>query len=150
MAINVLERKTYANNAELVQRVIASVAKGDLDGAIGPYADDAELWDPTGSYKGKTQILAQFKVWHTAFPDAKAEVTNQVTEGDQIVTEVTFRGTHTGSLLGAMGTIPATGKRAELHVAIVNLFRNGKIQRERDYFDLAGLMQQLGLTPQNP
>jgi predicted ester cyclase len=49
-----------------------------------------------------------------------------------------------------MGTTPPTGKRTELSMAIVNWFRNGKIQRERAYFDLAGLMQVLGINPTKP
>ena len=147
MAVNVLDKKTYVSNSAAVKDAIASYTKGEFDDAIALYADDAEVSDPTGKYKGKSAILAQFKVWHTAFPDAKADVTNQLTEGDQVLTEVTFRGTHTGPLAGAMGTTPPTGKRTELSLAIVNWFRNGKIQRERAYFDLAGLMQQLGIAP---
>jgi steroid delta-isomerase-like uncharacterized protein len=150
MAVNLQEKKTYVSNSAAVKDSIASFTKGDFDGAIALYADDAEVSDPTGKYKGKPAILAQLKVWHTAFPDAKADVTSQLTEGDQVLTEVTFRGTHTGPLAGAMGTIAPTGKRTELSMAIVNWFRNGKVQRERDYFDLAGLMQQLGISPTKP
>ena|SRR5712692_5158306 len=51
------------------------------------------------------------------------------------------------SAVDIVGTTPPTGKRAELSMAIVNWFRNGKVQRERAYFDLAGLMQQLGIAP---
>ena len=147
MAVNVLDKKTHLSNSAAVKDSIASFTKGAFDDAIALYADDAEVSDPTGKYKGKSQILAQFKVWHTAFPDMKADVTNQLTEGDQVLTECTFRGTHTGPLAGAMGTTPPTGKHTELSVAIVNWFRNGKVQRERTYFDLAGLMTQLGIAP---
>jgi steroid delta-isomerase-like uncharacterized protein len=146
MAVNLQEKKTYVSNSAAVKESIASFVKGDFDGAIAVYAEDADVSDPTGKYRGKEQILTQLKVWNTAFPDAKGEVTNQLTEGDQVLTEVTFRGTHTGPLAGAMGTIAPTGKRAELNMAIVNWFRNGKVQHERSYFDLAGLMQQLGIT----
>jgi steroid delta-isomerase-like uncharacterized protein len=150
MAINVQDRKTYVSNSAAVKQSIDAYTKGEFDEAIAVYADDAEVSDPTGKYKGKQQILAQLKVWYTAFPDAKAEVTNQLTEGDQVLTEVTFRGTHTGPLASAMGTTPPTGKRTELSMAIVNWFRNGKIQRERAYFDLARLMQVLGINPTKP
>jgi hypothetical protein len=34
-----------------------------------------------------------------------------------------------------------------MRIAFVSWFKNGKIQRERAYFDLAGLMQQLGVAP---
>jgi len=108
--------------------------------------------DPVAVVAAEEQMLTprnekrMLKVWHTAFPDAKADVTNRLTECDQVLTEVTFHGTHTGPLAGAMGITPPTGKRVDLSMAIVNWFRNGKIQRERAYFDLAGLMQQLGIA----
>src|SRR2546427_9836751 len=86
------------------------------------------------------------KVWHTAFPDAKADVTNRLTECDQVLTEVTFHGTHTGPLAGAMGITPPTGKRVARSMAIGHWVRSGKIQRARPYFDPAGLKQQLGIA----
>jgi steroid delta-isomerase-like uncharacterized protein len=147
MAVNLQEKKTYVSSSAAVKDSIASFTKGELNEAIGLYADDAEVSSPTGTFTGSAQILAQLKVWHTAFPDAKAEITNQVSEGDRVVTEVTFRGTHTGPLAGPMGTTPPTGKRTELSMAIVSWFRNGKVRREHSYFDLAGLMQQLGVAP---
>lgn len=136
-----------ANSATFKNWVIA-MAKGDLDQA--PYAEDAELSDPTGRYKGKAQILAAFKTWKTAFPQANVQVTNQVSEGDQLVTEVVYHATHSGPLASPTTTIAPTGKRIELHMAIVSSFRGGLIQRERTYFDLAGLMQQLGLAQSKP
>jgi len=142
------ERPGVVANSATFKNWVIAMAKGDLDHA--PYAEDAELSDPTGRYKGKAQILASFKTWKTAFPQANAQVTNQVSEGDQLVTEVVYRGTHSGPLTSPMTTIAPTGKPIELHVAIVSSFRNGLIQRERAYFDLAGLMQQLGLAPSKP
>jgi predicted ester cyclase len=143
----VQDRPVVANSATFKSWVIA-MAKGDFDNA--PYAEDAETSDPTGKYKGKAQILASFKVWKTAFPQANAQVTNQVSEGDQLVSEVIYRGTHSGPLASPKGTIAPTGKPIELRLAIVSSFRNGLIQRERAYFDLAGLMQQLGVAQTTP
>lgn len=144
----VQDKPTTATNSATLKQWVVAMAKGDLDHA--PYTDDAEISDPTGKYKGKQEILASFKVWKTAFPQANAEVTNQVAEGDQVVSEVTFRGTHTGPLASKMGPIAATNKAIDLKIAIVSSFRNGLIQRERAYFDIAGLMQQLGLAPTKP
>lgn len=145
MTINTMDRPVTATKSAMIKESIVAFTKGDLDRAVAPYAEDAETQDPTGKYKGKQQIRTSLKVWHDAFPDAKGEVTNQFAEGDQVLTEVTFRGTHTGPLAGAMGIIPATGKPVELRLAIVSWFRDGKIQRERSYFDLATLTTQLGL-----
>lgn len=142
------DKTATVSNLAQIKESIAAFNRGDLESAVAPYADNAEIVDPTGKYVGRSQILASQKVWHTAFPDAKGEVTNQISDGDQVLTEVTFHGTHTGPLAGPNGmTVPATNKKADMRIAFVSWFKGGKIQRERSYFDLAGLMQQLGVTP---
>ncbi|HEV8535361.1 MAG TPA: ester cyclase [Candidatus Limnocylindria bacterium] len=151
MAVTLQEKTTLVTNAVAIKDSIAAFNKGDLNGSIAPYAENVEATDPTGKYVGRDQLLASQKVWHTAFPDAKGDVTNQIAEGDQVFTEITYRGTHTGPLAGPNGmTVPATGKKIDMHIAVVDWFKNGKIQRERAYFDLAGLMQQLGVASKGP
>ena len=140
-----LQEKKCAQNKMAVNDSIASYAKRDLDGAVASYEDDAEVSDPTGNYVGKLEILSQLESWTTAFPDAKTEVTNQITDGDRVATAFTFRGTHTGPLAGTMGTIAPTGRRVEVQMELVNWFRGGKVHRARESFDLAGLMDQLGV-----
>jgi predicted ester cyclase len=144
--ISLQEKKTAASNGTAVRDSLASYAKRDFEGAMAIYADDAEVSDPTGQYVGKLEILSQLKSWKTAFPDAKREVTNQITDGDRVATAFTFRGTHTGPLAGSMGTIAPTGKHVELEMQLINWFRGGKVHRARESFDLAGLMDQLGVA----
>jgi predicted ester cyclase len=144
--ISLQEKKTAARNSTAVIDSIASYAQRDFEGAMAIYADDAEVSDPTGKYVGKLEILSQLKSWKTAFPDAKSEVTNQITDGDRVATAFTFRGTHTGPLAGSMGTIAPTGKHVELEMELINWFRGGKVHRARESFDLAGLMDQLGVA----
>jgi predicted ester cyclase len=131
-------------NVATFKQWVNDMAKGELDKA--PYAEDAEISDPTGKYKGKAQILQSFKVWKTAFPKATGEVTNQIAMGEQVVSEILFKSTHTGPLVSATGTIPPTNKAVEFKVMNITSFRNGLIQRERSYFDQADLMRQLGIT----
>ena len=147
MAVTTLpNRSSLVTNSIAVKESILAFNKGDLNAAIAPYAENAEVNEPTGKYVGRAQILASQKVWQTAFPDAKGDVTNQIAEGEQVLTEAIFRGTHTGPLAGPNGTtIPATNKKVEMRIAFVDSFKDGKIQRERAYYDLAGMMQQLGL-----
>jgi len=149
MAVTTLENKSsLVTNSIAIKESIAAFSKGDLDKSVAPYAENAETLDPTGKYVGRSQILASQRVWHVAFPDAKGEVTNQIAEGEQVLTEATFRGTHTGPLAGPNGmTVPATNKKIEMRIAFVDWFKDGKVQRERAYYDLAGLMQQLGVSP---
>ncbi len=138
------DRPTVATNLATIKQWVAAMAKGDLDHA--PYAEDAETSDPTGKYKGKAQIVQSFKVWKTAFPQGTAEVTNQIAQGEQVASEVVYKATHTGPFALSTGTIAPTNKPIELKVMLISSFRDGLIQRERVYYDKAGLMQQLGIT----
>jgi predicted ester cyclase len=142
---SVASKAAAIRNRTAVNDSIASYADRDFAGVVALYADDAEVSDPTGRYVGKLEILSQIRSWKTAFPDAKREVTNQITDGDRVATAFTFRGTHTGPLAGSMGSIPATGRHVELEMELVNWFRGDKVYRARESFDLAGLMDQLGV-----
>ena len=46
-----------------------------------------------------------------------------------------------------MGTIPATGKSATVKAVQVVRVENGKAKETRHYFDLMGMMAQLGVLP---
>jgi len=136
------------NTATAIREAIEAFGRGDLEGAVAPFADDAEYNEfGTGqTYKGKAQIRAANQGWMIAFPDAKAEVKTQIVTGDEVALEVVWRGTHTGPLQSPAGTVPATGRRVEVPSAIVATMRGGKVQSQRQYFNLASLMQQLGLA----
>jgi predicted ester cyclase len=135
---------TAAINAAAIKQWVSQMAKGDLDHA--PYADDAEISDPSGKYKGKPQILQSFKVWKTAFPTGTGTVLNQIAMGDHVTSEVVFKSTHTGPLVSPTGAIAPTNKPVELKTVLVTTFRDGLIQRERTFYDQADLLRQLGVT----
>jgi predicted ester cyclase len=60
---------------------------------------------------------------------------------------VTWRGTQTGPLTTAAGTIPASGKSQETHAVIVYAFEGAKIKASRHYFDAMTLLKQIGAEP---
>ena len=62
--------------------------------------------------------------------------------------EFTFEGTHTGPLVGAVGTIPATGKRVVVRGVLVGRYERGLAIDVRLYYDQLDVLTQLGLTPQ--
>ncbi len=95
---------------------------------------------------GPDKIVELFKGWKTAFPDALGKVTNAVASGNTAALELTWKGTHTGPLGTAEGTIPASGKRMETPGAIFFAFEGGKIKESRQYFDAMTLIKQI--TPQ--
>jgi steroid delta-isomerase-like uncharacterized protein len=94
--------------------------------------------------EGPEKIVELFKGWKTAFPDAAGTVTSAIGSGNTAVLEVTWKGTHTGPLETAEGTIPASGKRHETPAANVFTFEGGKIKESRQYFDSMTLLKQIG------
>ena len=93
------------------------------------------------------EIVELFKGWKTAFPDAAGTVTSAAGSHDTAVLEVTWKGTHTGPLETADGTIPASGKRQETPAAFVFAFEGGRIKESRHYFDSMTLLEQIGVQP---
>jgi ketosteroid isomerase-like protein len=64
--------------------------------------------------------------------------------GDQFAFETETHGTNTG----AVGAFPATGKPFVLHsVSVGKRTPQGKVISHKDYWDLAGYLRQIGLTP---
>ncbi len=87
--------------------------------------------------------LALYQMYAAAFPDGKIDIQHVHTVGDVVVTEFIARGTHQGDLMG----IAPTGRRMEMPVCSVMEMRDGKVHTEREYFDMAHMMQQLGVMP---
>ncbi len=96
--------------------------------------------------QGVDDILTVWKGWASAIPDSKATFhTERVADGT-VVIELTWRGTHTGPLKMADGEIPATGKKIEIRACQVTEVANGKAKVMRQYYDMATLLQQLGVS----
>jgi steroid delta-isomerase-like uncharacterized protein len=79
----------------------------------------------------------------TAFPDFDYEVKRMVSEGDTVVWEGVFKGTHKGDLMG----LPPTNKQVALPLAFAVEFHNGLITNWRTYLDQTTLMRQVGKGP---
>jgi steroid delta-isomerase-like uncharacterized protein len=90
------------------------------------------------------------EMWASGFPDGRVEITSTIAEGDQVVVEFTGRGTHTGTLQSAAGSIPATGKEIRLEFCDVYELRDGKVRSLRTYFDSGSLLAQLGILGAQP
>jgi steroid delta-isomerase-like uncharacterized protein len=97
--------------------------------------------------EGPEEIIELFKGWKTAFPDAAGTVTSVFASGDKAALELTWKGTHTGPLTTAEGTIPASGKIQETPGAVFYTFEGSKITSMRQYFDSLTLLKQIGAQP---
>lgn len=96
--------------------------------------------------KGTSDVLTAWKGWAEAFPDSKATFEGAHVSGNTVFLELTWRGTQTGTLHAPAGTIPATNKKIEMRAIQIIDVADGKAHAIRQYFDLATMMQQLGVS----
>jgi predicted ester cyclase len=76
------------------------------------------------------------------------ETPRLIEEGPLLAVEWVWRATNTGPLSTPDDTeIPATHKVVELAGVSLLSIRDGRITSQRDYFDNASVMSQLGLMP---
>jgi len=143
------EVQTADKMVKLAREQIDAFNSGDWELMRGKFASDAR-YDELGTQRnieGPEKIIELFKGWKVAFPDAAGTVTGAFASGDKAVLEVTWKGTHTGPLTTAEGTIPASGKRQETPAAIFYTFEGDKIKESRHYFDSLTLLKQIGAQP---
>ena len=95
--------------------------------------------------EGVDACLQLWKGWAQAFPDSKATFHDAYVSGDTVVLELTWKGTHSGALQTPGGNIPATGKRIEIRACNVVELSGEKSRLQRQYFDMATMMEQLGV-----
>ena len=107
------------------------------------------MYDEVATHRkveGIGQVLDVWKGWGAAFPDSKATFHSACASGNTVVIELTWNGTHTGPMATPDGEVPATGKSISMRGVIVSELEGGKVASARQYFDMATMMSQLGLS----
>src|SRR5206468_2478389 len=140
------EALTANELVRIAREQVDAFNKGDWEQLRAGLASDSR-YDELGTQRkieGPEKIVELFKAWKTAFPDAVGTVTSAVASGNKAALEVTWKGTHTGPLETAEGTIPASGKRQETPAGYFFTFEGDKIKESRHYFDSMTLLKQIG------
>lgn len=92
--------------------------------------------------------LAGFKqtvgMLREAFPDLHMAADQVMAEGDYVAARFTMSGTHNGPMMG----MPASGKHFEISGVDIVRFADGKVAEHWGYQDDVGMMQQLGMMPE--
>ncbi len=98
--------------------------------------------------KGREAIRQEFVGFATAFPDSHLVTIRAFGQQDWVSAEFAFKGTHKGPLPGPGGqSIPATNRPLQMEYAVVYKLKDGEITERHEYFDLLGMMAQLGIKP---
>jgi steroid delta-isomerase-like uncharacterized protein len=96
--------------------------------------------------RGIDDVLEAWGGWAEALPDSEASFENAWVDGDTVVLELRWRGTHSGPLRTPGGDIPASGNRIDVPAVQVVELEDGRAAAVRHYFDMQTILSQIGAT----
>ena len=138
-----------ADGAEFVRKAYETWNSHDIDKWVALGTDDIVV-AASGGFQGNGHDgFRQFaEGWQGAFPDCEITIRSIVADGDRVMTESTFAGTHTGPLHTPDGqVIQPTNKRVSVEYSDAWEIKGGKAVYDRVYFDEIELLTQLGISP---
>jgi steroid delta-isomerase-like uncharacterized protein len=136
---------TEQRNLDTMAAVVPHWNRRDVAGILAHY-DDAITWHDVArgrTYRGKEEVGAFLRVLFAAVPDLRLDLTTRLPDGDLVAEEYTLTGTHLGPLFG----LPATGRPLRIRAVSFVRMRDGRLAEDTFYVDLAGLLRQAGLLP---
>ncbi len=88
---------------------------------------------------GKRAVAASYTDLFQGFPDCKCEILNSFAGDDQVLVEVRWTGTNSGSFRGE----PATNKPVDIRIAYIFKFEGELISKITEYYDGATVAAQM-------
>jgi steroid delta-isomerase-like uncharacterized protein len=133
-------------NKALVRRFVDEVqSRGNIDAldeiCSPEFVNHSAPPGVPSNCEGVKQLTAMFR---QAFPDSYFIVEDMMAEGDKVATRKTFHGSHQGEFMG----IPPTGRRVSMRLIDIVRIAGGRVVEHWSMGDNLGMMQQLGVIPQ--
>ncbi len=116
------------------------VNKGEIDKINSKYFDEniTAIQSPE-NIVGIENFKAYYQNFITGFSEIEFTIVEVFGQGDKIVKQWNFKGTHTGDFFG----IPATNNTVDINGVTITKMKSGKIAQEQDFMDNSIFMQQL-------
>jgi len=123
----------------VVEQLVEAMNDGDEDTTRRLLSPGCRFVTATGrvlDVDGQLRLLAHTKA---AFPDVRVSVERWVVDGDTVVSEELFEGTHRGLFAG----LAPTGRRVRIPVVHLSRVTDGAIVDRVAYHDSAAILRQL-------
>lgn len=134
---------------EILEKLVEAIKARDTESYAALYEQDAVMTEPLFGepIRGRDAIARSESALFDAFTDIEVRDVALFAEEGRAAAELILAATNTGPIdLGADEPLPATGRRVEVPMAIfIEAGADGLIAAERDYFDTASVLRQLGV-----
>jgi steroid delta-isomerase-like uncharacterized protein len=138
------QQKRKAADSDLMRETFLAWNSHDPDRVVNFYTEDAVYEDV--AYGEVSHGKAEFRKFAAGFfeavPDLKVEVVSASAHNGRGSLEWVFSGTDKG--------LYKTGKKFSVRGASLFKMRGGKCSSNKDFYDLATIMRQLGVLPDKP
>jgi predicted ester cyclase len=118
--------------AELVRRTFEALFAGDTT--------------PLDVHPGLHALRPALPLLFAAFPDFRAELQQQLVDGDRVASHWVFRGTHRGDLYG----LPPTGVAVQFQNLSICRVEDGRIVQYNSEVGWLSVLRQIGALPLHP
>ena len=132
-------------NKQVVRRIVVDHWNNKNAALVAElFASNVSLDTPDGTLTGLDGASALLQAYSTAFPDFQLSIDDLLADGNQVILRWTFTGTH----LGPLADLPASGRQVRVPRGIA-IFRiaGGKVDQGHLAWDKYALLQQLGVLP---
>ncbi|CAA9537639.1 MAG: hypothetical protein AVDCRST_MAG73-1573 [uncultured Thermomicrobiales bacterium] len=121
----------------------------DTDRLASTYAEDAvvEVVPLATTLPGREAIRQYYASYFAAFTESIPRITTVFATAERAAAEWSFQGRYTGQFPGFP---PGEGQPISVRGANIITLRDGQITAEHQYFDVAGLLAQLGIGASVP
>lgn len=130
--------------ADLVQRYYDLFNRRDFASYDRVFTPDCVIEAPGVSLRGIEGARAFDRVWLTALPDGKITSLHKATSAGIVMCENRIVGTHTGPLVTADGTLPASGEVFDEPYMAVFELQGERIARQTLHLDRLQVLRRLG------
>lgn len=135
------------SNKALVRQAIEEIWNQNKTDKIEEYVSPDYLFHiAPADVSGIESLRGLIHAFRTGIPDIHFQIENMIAENDKVVVPITYTGTHLGELFG----MPATGNPLLFTGTCIYRIADGKIVEEWNCTDSLGLMGQLQPTSQVP
>jgi steroid delta-isomerase-like uncharacterized protein len=130
-------------NKKTIRDFFAAMDRRDLATCAELIAADAKVHFGGMPPMTREQYRQLGEMFLGGFSELTHTIDDQIAVDETVITRLTWKGRHTGPLMG----IPATGKVAAAGAIRIDRFEHGRIKESRVESDMLGAFQQLGIVP---
>jgi steroid delta-isomerase-like uncharacterized protein len=129
----------------IVREHVDAENRHDVEATIATFHDPN--YEVNGErIEGEDAVRELLQGLMTGFPDFNAEIETVHHSDDAVIGEARITGTHDGEF----ADIPPTGKPIDVPMAAIFEFDGDRLLCEKVYWDLATVLQQVGVLPAPP